>query len=67
MTAEEDTAMIARQLADLTRHVDEMADQLTAIRDRADTQQERIELAARELSEVSGRLQAAAAALRESL
>ena len=34
MTAEEDTAIIARQLADLTRHVEEMAHQLEAIRDR---------------------------------
>ena len=64
--------MIGRQLADLMRHVDEMADQIMAIRDRADsqqeradTQQERIELAARELTEVSGRLEAAAAALRQ--
>ena len=66
--------MIARQLAVLTHNVEEMVDQLKAIRDRADsqeqradTQQERIELAARELTEVSGRLQAAAAALRESI
>ncbi len=74
MNREEDTAMIARQLADLTRHVNEMAAQLTAIREgaitqqeRADTQQERIDLAARELGEVSARLQAAANALRESI
>jgi hypothetical protein len=44
-----------------------MATQLTAIRERADTQQERIDLAARELAEVSARLQAAANALRESV
>jgi hypothetical protein len=74
MTAEGDTAMIARQLAELTRTVEDMAGQLKAVRDRADnqqeradTQQERIDLAARELVEVSSRLQAAAAALRESI
>jgi flagellar hook-basal body complex protein FliE len=74
MTGQEDTAMIAAQLADLTRSVDEMAGQLKALRDRADnqqqraeTQQERIDLAARELAEVSARLQSAANALRESV
>jgi hypothetical protein len=59
----------------------EMAAQLTALRDRADSQehlaevraerveiqQERIDLAARELAEVSARIQAAANALRESI
>jgi hypothetical protein len=51
-----------------------MAEQLKALRtradnaqERADTQQERIDLAARELTEVSDRLQAAANALRESV
>jgi hypothetical protein len=44
-----------------------MAEQLSSIRERADTQQERIDLAARELTEVSSRLQAAADALRASL
>jgi hypothetical protein len=58
-----------------------MGAQLTALRDRADShelltdlqaeraeiQQERIELAARELAEVSARIQAAANALRESI
>jgi molecular chaperone GrpE (heat shock protein) len=77
----EDTAIIAGQLADLTRTVEEMASQLTALRQRADSeqqradrqherteiQQERIDLAARELAEVSDRLQAAATALRESV
>jgi hypothetical protein len=63
----EDTAAIAAQLADLTRAVETMARQLGAVRERADTQQERIDLAARELAEVSARLQAAANALRESL
>jgi hypothetical protein len=74
VTAKEDRALIARQLADLTRAVEQMAVQLNALRtradsqqERADTQQERIDLAARELAEVSGRLQAAANALRESI
>jgi chromosome segregation ATPase len=74
MSASEDTALIAGQLADLTRKVDEMAAQLKGLRGdaddaqlRADTQQERIDLAARELAEVSERLQAAANALRESI
>ena len=67
MTQREDTALIAGQLADLTEAVKSMADQLTSIRERADTQQERIDLAARELTEVSSRLQAAANALRASL
>jgi methyl-accepting chemotaxis protein len=67
MTQREDTALIAGQLADLTEAVRDMAGQLDSIRDRADTQQERIDLAARELTEVSSRLQAAADALRASL
>jgi hypothetical protein len=67
MSQRSDTALIAGQLADLTESVREMAGQLTSIRERADTQQERIDLAARELTEVSARLQAAADALREAL
>ena len=67
MTQKEDTALIAGQLADLTEAVRDMAGQLDSIRDRADTQQERIDIAARELTEVSARLQAAADALRASL
>ena len=67
MAKQEDTAVIAGQLADLTRTVEKMASQLTTMRERADTQQERIDLAARELAEVSTRLQAAANALRESI
>ena len=77
----EDTAIIAGQLAELTKTVESMAAQLKALGDRADSereradeqqersevQQERIDLAARELAEVSDRLQAAANALRESL
>ena len=58
---------MAGQLADLTRSVEQMADQLKSLGDRADTQQERIDLAAKELVEVSSRLQAAAHALRESI
>jgi uncharacterized coiled-coil DUF342 family protein len=67
MTQKEDMALLAGQLADLTQAVKEMADQLISMRERADTQQERIDHAARELTEVSSRLQAAADALRESL
>ena len=67
MTEAEDTAAIAAQLADLTRAVETMAQQLGVVRQRADIQQERIDLAARELAEVSARLQAAANALRESI
>ena len=74
MTAREDIATVARQLAALTQTVEEMAGQLKEVRERAenerertDVQQERIDLAARELSDVSDRLQAAATALRESI
>jgi hypothetical protein len=67
MTQREDTALVAGQLAELTKVIGEMANQLTSVRERADTQQERIDLAARELTEVSSRLQSAADALRESL
>ena len=74
MTQDADVALIAGQLADLTRVVDGMAKQLQRLLDdavgqrtRADIQQERIDLAARELTEVSDRLQAAANALRQSV
>jgi chromosome segregation ATPase len=74
MSAQEERALIAGQLADLTRAVEQMADQLKTLRERADSeqnradaQQERIDLAARELAEVSSRLQTAANALRESV
>ena len=74
MTAREDIASVAAQLAVLTQTVEEMAGQLKEVRERADserertdTQQERIDLAARELTDVSDRLQAAASALRESI
>jgi hypothetical protein len=46
VTEQADTAMIAGQLAELTRAVAEMADQLGVVRERANTQQERIDLAA---------------------
>jgi chromosome segregation ATPase len=72
--AREDTEIVASQLADLTRSVEQLTAELETVRakadlaaERADTQQERIDLAARELAEVSGRLQAAADALRESI
>ena len=74
MTDDADIGLIAGQLADLTHVVEEMAKQLQDLleeavgqRTRADVQQERIDLAARELTEVSDRLQAAATALRESV
>jgi len=74
MTASEDIASVAGQLAGLTRKVEEMGSQLKEVReravsqqDRSDIQQERIDLAAGELAEVSDRLQAAATALRESI
>ena len=44
--------MLARQIAELTRDVERMAGELKALLERADTQQERIDLAARELNEV---------------
>jgi len=54
--------------------VEEMKAQLDMLRlgaesqqERADTQQERIDAAAKELGEVSDRLQAAARALRQSV
>lgn len=74
MTNDSDIALIAGQLADLTKIVEDMADQLQRLlaasadqRTRADVQQQRIDLAARELTEVSDRLQAAANALRQSV
>ena len=74
MTAKDDIASVAGQLATLTRAVEEMAEQLKTLREgalsqqeRSDTQQERIELAAKELTDVSHRLQTAANALRASI
>jgi molecular chaperone GrpE (heat shock protein) len=51
---------MAGQLQTLTQRAESQ-------RERSDTQQERIELAAKELTDVSDRLQAAANALRESI
>jgi hypothetical protein len=74
MTDDADIGLIAGQLADLTHVVEEMAKQLQGLleeavgqRTRADVQQERIDMAARELTEVSDRLHAAANALREAV
>jgi len=74
VTAETDIASVAGQLATLTHTVEEMAGELKDVRERAqndrertDIQQERIDHAARELADVSERLQAAATALRESI
>jgi hypothetical protein len=73
MTDDSDIALIAAQMAELTHVVEDMAKQLQRLLDaavtaqtRADVQQERIDIAARELAEVSERLQAAANALRQS-
>ena len=74
MTRDDDTALIAGQLAELTQTVEGLEKRLAALleradsqQERADTQQERIDLAARELAEVSERLQAAANALRQQV
>jgi hypothetical protein len=88
VTAEEDIASVASQLAELTRTVEAMASDLNGMTERADRQQaradsqqelvdlqqeraqmqqERIDRAAKELGDVSDRLQAAADALRESI
>jgi hypothetical protein len=40
MTSQEDVASVAGQLADLTRTVEEMARQIAALRDRANSQEE---------------------------
>ena len=71
VTDKDDIAIVAAQLADLTRHVDDLERQLkdraNDQAERAEVQQVRIDLAARELAEVSQRLQAAADALREAI
>jgi peptidoglycan hydrolase CwlO-like protein len=74
MTTKEDIASVAAQLAGLTKTVERMSAQLTRLRqgaasqqERSDTQEDRINIAARELAEVSERLQAAANALRQTL
>ena len=73
MTTREDIASVAGQLAGLTQTVEEMANELHALQkgaanqqERSNAQQERIDIAARELAEVSARLQAAASALRQA-
>jgi hypothetical protein len=73
MTTRGDIASVAGQLAGLTRTVEEMANELHALQksagiqqERSNAQQERIDIAARELAEVSARLQAAASALRKA-
>ncbi len=72
MTTREDIASVAGQLASLTKTVEEMASELHMLQksavsqqERSNTQQDRIDIAARELAEVSARLQAAASALRQ--
>jgi len=74
MTEDADIELIAAQMAELTHVVEDMGKQLHRLVDasvtaqtRADVQQERIEIAARDLAEVSDRLQAAANALRQSV
>lgn len=73
MTTREDIASVAGQLAGLTRTVEEMGNELHTLQEsavnqqeRSNSQQERIDIAARELAEVSARLQAAASALRQA-
>jgi hypothetical protein len=67
VTAEEDIVRIAGELAMLTQTVEKLADQLKEVRLRADIQQDRIDLAALDLSAVTDRLEAAATALREAI
>jgi hypothetical protein len=64
---QEDMALVAGQLADLTQAVKDMADQLISIRESARIRSKSASNAARELTEVSSRLRAAADALRPSL
>ena len=44
MTADEDTAIIARQLAELTRHVRAIEAQLARVGERADSQEAQAEI-----------------------
>jgi chromosome segregation ATPase len=81
VTGDKDIAIVAAQLANLTRTVAEIETQVRTLyeraenqqaradqqRDQTETQQDRIDLAARELAEVVARLQAAADALRASI
>ena len=73
MTTRDDIASVAGQLAGLTKTVETMAEELHMLQkgavtqqERSNAQQERIDIAARELAEVSARLQAAANALRQA-
>lgn len=66
LPAEEGQGVREGVLANLTRTAQQMQQHLSQ-QERTDVQQERIELAARELNDVSERLQAAANALRESI
>src|SRR4051812_42351278 len=81
VTTEDNLAIVAGQLAVLTRTVAEIETRVRTLyeraenqqeradqqRDRTEIQQERIDLAARELAEVSARIQAAADALKASI
>ena len=58
---------LAAELKSLKERADTQQTLATAQQGRAETQQERIDLAARELAEVSDRLEAAANALRDSV
>jgi hypothetical protein len=73
MTAEDDIVRVAGELAVLTQTVERMAGQLKEVRlraeidrERVDLEHERIDVAVRELAEVTDRLQAAATALRRA-
>jgi len=75
-SASEEIATIAGQLADVTRTVEELAKRLAALpklsasasqRERTESRQERNDHRAKELAEVSERLQAAVDALRVSI
>jgi outer membrane murein-binding lipoprotein Lpp len=68
----EDVEIVASQVAELTRTVEQMGKQLAAVRERADAAEERadeaqhqIDFGAAELLEVTERLHAAATALRK--
>jgi hypothetical protein len=66
MTIEPQPAQGPKQ-GEITRLLQEMREGAASQKERSEIQQERIDLAARELAEVSDRLQAAANALRESI
>jgi len=58
---------MANQLEALRERADSQQERANSQQERTETQQERIDLAARELADVLDRLQAAANALRESI